>query len=373
MGKEKICIISQGAYPLLVNSSGTINVGGAEVQLVTLGKHLAKIGYYVCFFVGEFGQPKYLEIDGDFCVRKVPLRYMGGSNLFLFPDWINLLISLWKTNADIHLLKLPGHLLFPIGIYCKFFRKKQVFICQIDRDVKLSDLKSSANLFEYWFYRIGLMLTEHVVCQNKDQLHSLRKFYSGKATAIRNVVSFNEPHQLAKQKYILWVGSNLPRKRPMMFIELAERCPELSFKMIMSTTNQIPDDSDIRNQCSRIGNIEYIGSVPFHEIGKYFQAASILVSTSELEGFPNIFLQAWQCETPVVSLSIDPDGIITRHDLGRVAGSIEKIVTDIKELMSDDDLRAKLGYNAKNYVRKYHSPEIIMNEYCNLLNSLLVT
>jgi glycosyltransferase involved in cell wall biosynthesis len=367
---KKICILSQGAYPLLVNSSDLDPIGGAEVQLVTLGKQFAVKGYNVHFIVDDFNQPNSIKSNEGIIVKKMPLRYMGGSNYYLMPDWINLFIALWKVGAEIHIIKLPNHLLFPVGIYCKLFKKKLIFICQIDRDVNLRDLKRDTNIFEYYFYKMGLKFTDHIVAQNEAQRKGLSKFYSKDISVIRNILSLDIVEKIPKEKFVLWVGSNLARKRPEIFIKIAKKCQHLSFKMIMSTSKVNPDDSDIKNQCLGIRNIEYLGPVPFHQIGKFFQMASILMSTSESEGFPNIFLQAWQCKTPVVSLEIDPDGLIRQREMGRVSRSIEKMISDVEELMSNDELRDWLGENGKKYVDKYHNSDKIVNEYYRLFETL---
>ena len=371
MNKIKICILSQGAYPLLEPSNNGKSVGGAEVQLVTLGQHLASKGYDVYFLVGESNQPDRVPIAKRITAIKVPLRYMGGPNFYLVPDWLKLLYSLWQTDADIHLIKLPNHLLFALGIYCALIRKKLIFISQIDRDVDLALQKQKVNSLQYWLYRIGLLLTHHIVCQNVSQKRNIEKFCSKRASVIRNIIAFDSTRSLQKQKFILWVGSNLLRKRPELFLEMAKRCPDLSFKMIMNTTNQTPDDSPIKTQCQQFLNLEYLGAVPFREIAKFFQAAALLVSTSELEGFPNIFLHAWQFETPVVSLNIDPDGLMTKKRMGRVSLSLEKMAQDIRELMEDDDLRNRLGANGRKYVDEYHNTDKIVDQYCNLFDSLL--
>ena len=69
-------------------------------------------------------------------------------------------------------------------------------------------------------------------------------------------------------------------------------------------------------------------------------------------------------------MEIDPDGLIGQREMGRVSRSIEKMISDVEELMSNDELRDWLGENGKKYVNKYHNSDKIVNEYCRLFETL---
>ena len=83
--------------------------------------------------------------------------------------------------------------------------------------------------------------------------------------------------------------------------------------------------------------------------------AAILLSTADEEGFPNTFLQAWSSGTPVVSLKVDPDRIIELRGLGAVAGTAQKAVEVIQELMTSPDCRDAIGARAIRHVSEAHS------------------
>ncbi len=365
---KKICIVSPDSYPLLAFSKENQPVGGAETQLVTLGKSFAEKGYRIFFVVDDFGQDQKIELLDSITIIKSPLRYMGGSNRFLFPDWLKLTCNLVSISADIHILKLPNHLLFPIGLFCKIFKKRLFFICQIDEDVVFFPLKTKK--VEYRLYRLGLKMTDYVIAQNIKQLNGIKKIYTGHCALIRNILSFKESGKFNKENFILWVGSNLPRKQPELFIQLAESLPSYRFVMIVSKSKQFPDVGKLIEACAGVSNLKFIGGVPFNEINCYFKKASLLVSTSRSEGFPNVFLQAWQCSTPVISLNIDPDDIITKYSLGRVSSDIIGLKSYIISLMEDNNLRDQIGENCLEYIEKNHSTERVTNEYCKLFDNV---
>jgi glycosyltransferase involved in cell wall biosynthesis len=85
----------------------------------------------------------------------------------------------------------------------------------------------------------------------------------------------------------------------------------------------------------------------------------LFLSTSDEEGFPNTFLQAWAAGTPVVSLTIDPDNLIKRNVLGKVSGTIERAITDIKELIGSPETREAISSRVRRYAANNHSPSAV--------------
>ena len=73
-------------------------------------------------------------------------------------------------------------------------------------------------------------------------------------------------------------------------------------------------------------NIEYLGHVAPEKAEQVIAGAAVFLSTSDEEGFPNTFVQAWSSGTPVVSLKIDPDRIIERLGLGTVSENVERAI-----------------------------------------------
>jgi hypothetical protein len=138
----RICIISPFSYPLFDENCVVPKVGGAELQMFLLARELAEREYQVDMIVDECGQPDTTSI-GAITLHKVALKYMGGSNFYLIPAWINLIATLFRIDADIHILKLPRTVMPPLGIYCRLRRKKLIFVGQIDNDVDPVYLRKS--------------------------------------------------------------------------------------------------------------------------------------------------------------------------------------------------------------------------------------
>ena len=80
-------------------------------------------------------------------------------------------------------------------------------------------------------------------------------------------------------------------------------------------------------------NVQYRGQVAPDEAIRVISDAAFFLSTSDEEGFPNTFLQAWAAGTPVISLRIDPDQVIERYALGRVSCTVQQAIIDIRDFL----------------------------------------
>jgi glycosyltransferase involved in cell wall biosynthesis len=153
-------------------------------------------------------------------------------------------------------------------------------------------------------------------------------------------------------------------------LELAERCPEIPFTMIL---NRRYADVFDEVQRRRPANVRIVERVPHAEIGQYFRRARALVSTSSAvwEGFPNTFLQAGAAGAVVLSLEVDPDGLLARHGCGLAAGgSLDRLAGDLRRVWSDAPLAASLAARMRAYIESYHALDGRIAELEAMLRSL---
>ena len=112
---------------------------------------------------------------------------------------------------------------------------------------------------------------------------------------------------------------------------------------------------------------------PTKNIGDEYVDSSIIVMTSNYEGFGMVLVEAMSCGVPAVSFDCKcgPAEIISQHDGGLVVknGDIEGLAESIVKLMTDEELRKRMGENAKRVVETY-SEERVMGLWVNLFEEI---
>jgi glycosyltransferase involved in cell wall biosynthesis len=116
---------------------------------------------------------------------------------------------------------------------------------------------------------------------------------------------------------------------------------------------------EVVTRAAALPNLRYLGHVPFADIDAYFRSAALLVCTSQVEGMPNVFLQAWSQGIPVVT-TYDPDGLVARNGLGLCAADAEGLVEAIGGLMADPARRVEMGARGREYLAAVHSPGVVV-------------
>jgi len=348
----KIAFLNDLIYAYAADTGrGTWATGGAERQQWLLARAMASAGWAVT--VGVRDSPlkpgETCQIDG------VKFTAIGHEQIFLAwyrffrserPDW-------WFWQCASHL--------FGFGVVlAQLNGAKAIFGVGLDRDVRV---REALDLRRRWWpaYALGLSRADRIVLQHGDQRTDLRPGWNGKAHVVPNIAFGSEtvlPH-LQRSPTVAWIASLKQVKRPDLLIEIARSLPQIRFVVCggASTYMTPPGYSERMIELFRtIPNIDYRGQVSPDEAVRIGSAAALLLSTSDEEGFPQTFLEAWAHGTPVVSLKIDPDRVIGEFGLGVVCRDLQSAATEIDRLISSVDLREELSLKARRYVARAHSP-----------------
>lgn len=364
----KVCIICPSVYPLLNPDCGAKISGGAEAQFKVIGQTLAARDYDVSYVVDDFGQDDF-ETRDNVKIHKSPLRYLGASNKYLPADWRYLWATLREIDADVYILKLPRHLLLPVGLYTKLHGKKLIFVGQIDQDADPEFIRQADGLIAAKMYQAGLKLVDHIIAQNRIQKENFAINIGRSATIIKNTLTLESAKDLNKQDYILWVGNSLAKKQPHVFLDLAEALPQYRFRMIMAPSHG-GEHASVEERVKNIANVDYRGFVPLNEIASHYAGARIYVSTSKREGFPNTFLQSWQHRTPVISLHVDPDDVLTEFQNGCLAGDFKTLQKQVDQALQSADALKAMADAGEKYIHANHDKEQITDRYEDIFSKI---
>lgn len=369
----RITFFTFNAYEMLIGGNGGDAVGGAQLQQILIGSELAQRGHEVFFVEYEAEYKRERTIDGISIVT-IP-RPSGSSPSRAFSATTSILRVIRRTDPDVCFRRVLDFGILPLSIACSLSERR--FVYNIAHD---DELTSNPHMFSegikstspyLWANRLALSNADAVIAQNDHQRQLAESVLNTNVYSIPNCYSSDHAEPISwehSSPIIFWAARFQPWKQPKLVAKLASELPEVTFVMAGG-----PGDETLFNTLKRRGkeqdNLEVLGHVPFAEIDRYFSAADIFLNTSDAEGFPNTFLQAWAQQTPIVSLQVDPNDILSSNEIGFVAdGSFSRLQDKISQLTGDSDEVAELGRAGYEYLRQHHTIEAITDRYEDLFS-----
>jgi glycosyltransferase involved in cell wall biosynthesis len=344
----KFVIQNHNIYPFA--SGSQIITGGAERQQWLLARALVKHGHDVVVYSLARDVKKMQKIEG------VTFKWMSPlSPIFAWPriacvekaDW-------WYWRGQDYYL---GYL----GLITRLSSTRLLFACAFDTDCVPSQALTRRK-YLCIFYALGLFLSTRIFVQHMGQFNLLSPWLQKKATLVPSFSGDAAPIT-NRADYVAWVAALREPKRPHLIAEIARRLPNVRFVVCGSVSTHRTAEGYSKKTMQILlscPNIEYRGQVSPEEAQSVIRNAGLLLSTSNIEGFPNTFLQAWAEGVPVVSLELDPDGVINKYKLGKVSRTIEECVVSIRQLLNDRVLNNLLGANGIEYVKNFHSEDVMV-------------
>jgi glycosyltransferase involved in cell wall biosynthesis len=370
--KPSICFVALKAYNLLSGRKDIKHTGGAEVQQVRIASWLVQKGYSVSFVTLDHGQPNGIEING-IKVFKSYAKQDGIRGLrFVHPRWSRLWAAMTCADADVYYQRGPECETGQVALWCYLNRKKFIFAAA-NAVCCNPHLLASEPLIERVLYRIGIKLAHAVTAQTVTQQDLLLQNMYIKSVLVRNCGWTLTDEYLSKKApnnpgtlQVLWIGRINEQKRLELLLDVAEQCPEIMFDIVGAANVDSNYAASMIKRATQISNVKLHNWVPYAEIPKYYQNCHILCCTSEYEGFPNTFLEAWAQGIPVIS-TVDPDNVIVSNGLGFLAKDVEGIVACLKKITQSGETWLKLSKAAQQYYILNHTPEVCLPKFERML------
>jgi glycosyltransferase involved in cell wall biosynthesis len=340
-------------------------VGGAEVQQAILMRLLAAHGYAVSLVSLDYGQPERAVLDGV-TVHKAFAPEAGVPVLrFLHPRLSSMWRALHAADADVYYYRSASMWLGVVTAFCRRHGRRSVYAGASDKDFLPGQGGQIRYARDRWLFRRGMAAVDRIVVQNEAQRRDCRAVYGRDAIVIP---SCYEPPAGAASRgdRVLWVGTMHPGKRPEMLLELARRLPHRRFLMIGGPAGgkENPYYAGVRAAAAALPNVEFAGFLPLAEVERRFDEARLLVLTSEYEGMPNVFLQAWARGVPTVST------VEAGAPANRVVAGVDELGPEVEALLSQPALWEAASARCRRYFERTHSSAEALARYARLLEAL---
>jgi len=365
----RVCFLGLDNLPALAEEYGHLRVGGEQVQQTLLAKALHGRGHTVTMIVMDYGQVDGASYHGIGTLKTFQEDDGLPIMRFIYPRWTKVWSAMKTADADIYYVSCAGMHLGLAAFFCRKYGRKLVFRVAHD-----SDCEPAALLIKYkrdkWLYEYGIRHADLILVQTTAQQRRLADNYKRDGVIAHMLVEL--PSETVKRDIdVLWVNNMRPFKRPEVFLEIAKSLPGFSFNMIGGV--QPGHEAlffEVQHAARQIPNLKFHGPVSYHQISSFYSGARVFVNTSESEGFPNSFLQAWARGTPVISF-FDPDSTITNYELGIAPVSLSNMIDAIQLVLNDTDAWYKFSANATRFVAERFCEDEIVAPYVDHFEELL--
>ncbi|MGE0384296.1 MAG: glycosyltransferase family 4 protein [Gammaproteobacteria bacterium] len=371
MTRPSVCFVGYHNLPILAPEYGHLGTGGEEVQHTLLAKSLAARGFDVSMVVFDHGQPEGAIWSGV----RTHKAYRPNAGLpvlrFLHPRWTGLWAALARADAQVYYVSTAGVHVGQAVLFARARGRRVIFRVSHDANCSPRTLMIKYRR-DRWLYEYGLRHVDLVLAQTEHQRRMLLENYGVTSTLAqmpvepaRRIGAFQE-----RDIPVLWVNNLRRFKRPDLYVDLAARLPSLPMHMI---GGPVPGFEDYHRQMvARIRtapNLHYHGPVPYHAVNDFFERTRVFVNTSDTEGYPNSYLQAWARGTPVVAF-FDPDGVIAREGLGVAAQTPDELARAVATLSGDPQAWAQCSARCTAYMQREFDPDRVLAPYADAIASL---
>lgn len=353
----KVCFWGDNSGALTGNPSG-----GGELQIALLANALIKSGHEVVFV--DYSVTEDFITDSGikvFCIK----GYNNGIRMLRTITRLRLIyMSLKKQEAEVYYCRIRDfrHILAFLASH----KVKAKFILALASDLDVTGIWKRMKYFYFaevrglWWFFNGIMseiiyswLLRHsdlVLVQHEGQKSVLLKKHI-QSKILYNLIDLNEIPLVKNPTHLefCYVGSLDRRKGFADFYNIVKESEKHSFKVIGTPRDETGEIC--YEKLKMFKNVTLLGRLSHSDTLYHISNSKALISTSPMEGFPNIFIEAWACGIPVLSLFFDPGNIIQKEELGFVAKGDIKLFLNA---MATVNPTPEFSVRARGYVGENH-------------------
>lgn len=322
------------------------HLGGVEYHVKGLSDGLAKRGYNVSV-ASSCGR-------GSFEFTRIP-----SIDLYYAP----FPLRLPRIEADVF------HSHVPSPIFAFFFRKSAPHVVTYHNDIEVPEKINGLDLprpFRLTLEQLNEKLIKPVLDEARVILATTKSYaetsavlknYLHKVKIVPNAVDVSAyPAGRTKEKYVAFVGRMLEYKGIGLLLDaMREVQKKEALKLVLVGDGY--DRHTLEAKAARMGvDAVFTGRANRRRLIDILSRAEMLVlpSTSRLEAFGIVLLEAMACETPVLAFNTPGVNEIAREG-GMVFSSTSELAERIMELHHNEPLRRSLGKRGRQAVQEKYS------------------
>lgn len=378
--RNRYDVLIYGAHigKIIASRAEVIPTGGAETQLFLLGREMAKRGYrvaVVCLNV-KGGIPANSH-GMDVIIRpeypKVDRRAWSPVRAFrVLREILYLLLLARSLGTSATLQRGISRETIFLAIGSKLAGARMVWASASDSDYDRWRLRRPS--IDWPLFRLGVRLADSVVVQTPHQVQQAKErlgVVPGRIPSLCEMASDSDRRTRSQANPpLVWVGRDAPYKRPLEFVKLAASAPDLDFRMVFAAAEgePTPESFEVRRLAATLANLQLLDPMPRDELSDLLANALAVVNTSEFEGMPNVFLEAWARGVPALSMYVDPGNLLSDRQLGYfVGGDAEALLSEARKLREDPSKRDNFADRVRDYVREVHSIDGCVDQWLPIL------
>lgn len=334
------------------------------------------IDLYVYFTaMSEENRKWVVEMDNKFKYKILPgftLRYKG-KDLFNYHINLSIIKELIRNDYDILI----------VGGYASFATQISFFLSKL-RNISFILWSGSTVNEPSLLRKVSLPLAELIVKHSdafiaygtraKDYLVSLGAspekifiaFNSGSTeffkkrtikAKIKNLELKNKL-KIEKKKIVLYVGQLIERKGVKYLIKAYEKLKKEDDNICLLIAGDGPQKEKLLNMCqqNKIEDVKFVGFIQKDKLHFYYSVADVFVLPSIYDPFAIVLTEAMACGLPIIhthegGASVDAikngvNGYIVN------AKNVGQLYEAIKKILSNQDLREKMGEESKRVIEE---------------------
>lgn len=249
-------------------------------------------------------------------------------------------------------------------------------------DMEIVDLKSFGTkiLTKYVSYPLVSKLIGHsdvVTTVSNSVKKELEKYYSLKNVLItengvdeRKFFPSND-----KGNYILYVGRLSYAKGLFELIDTAKQIDNHNIKFYLAGKGELEEKIKEKILKENLeAKVKLLGNLKHDELVNVYQKATMFLFLSYYEGFPTVVLEAMSSGLPVLVSDIEAHKNFIENGKNGILvekGSSKDAAEKIQILLNDDDLKSKLGTNARKTVENKFTWDKISHKFEKIYKDLI--